>query len=638
MAFLSIWKLTIVRHGARLDAADKQWHLTSPTPYDPPLTYGGWNQSKALGNRIANILRTREGIEGAARKSSVIIHTSPFLRCVQTSMAISAGLAQDPGRVKISQSAGPKHTRDHSAPVLSSQSTGKPYKLGLITATAPAERSSKASIEKSLLRVDAFLGEWLTPDYYESITPPPGSTMMIASAKAEILRSEDYSSLVTNSDLNTKSHNRGFPGGWQSPTILAASKPLDGLSDLTSLGDALPRRDRGCSLSTTSTARYTGRHHELPSKIEHGVYQPPVPNYAISGSEPIPPGYVAHARDACVEVDYQWDSMRPPQQWGSGGEYGEEWSSMHHRFRAGLGNMIRWYAENDALDHHAAAASDEAVDAADLVLILVSHGAGCNALIGALTDKPVLLDVGMASLTMAVRRPSLSPMTDKPLHTHDLSLSSQYHMAIQASTEHLRRSTVTTPASSRTPSVASMTAFKDQNFDSSPHNRNASSGSASSLKRLPLYNVGPNPNQTWGSMSSPRGYAGPNAVRPATTGLWSSSTSLNKTIQTQDLDKDVVSDADSLMLSVHGAGAGAGTDDTKTKPTTPLLALDVHDPVAVADAELGVVLEMDREERGETGDDEADDIGPLGWATTSRRNGFTKRRWTVGESAATPPA
>jgi hypothetical protein len=50
-------------------------------------------------------------------------------------------------------------------------------------------------IKKSTIRVDAFLGEWLSPDYFESITPPPSSIMMVASAKADLLRREDYSHL-----------------------------------------------------------------------------------------------------------------------------------------------------------------------------------------------------------------------------------------------------------------------------------------------------------------------------------------------------------------------------------------------------------------------------------------------------------
>jgi hypothetical protein len=61
-------------HGARLDQANKDWHLTSPTPYDPPLTYGGWTQSRALGARIATLLQTRESSDLTPPASS---HGSP---------------------------------------------------------------------------------------------------------------------------------------------------------------------------------------------------------------------------------------------------------------------------------------------------------------------------------------------------------------------------------------------------------------------------------------------------------------------------------------------------------------------------------------------------------------------------------
>ena len=61
---LDIAHIHFYRHGARLDAADTQWHLTSPTPYDPPLTYGGWRQSQALGAKIASIIQSREGERG----------------------------------------------------------------------------------------------------------------------------------------------------------------------------------------------------------------------------------------------------------------------------------------------------------------------------------------------------------------------------------------------------------------------------------------------------------------------------------------------------------------------------------------------------------------------------------------------
>ena len=138
------------RHGARLDAADPSWHLTSPTPYDPPLTYGGWTQCRALGARIASLLQTREDALEAEtppndnppqasphdhsplrlprspsrprprkRKTHrVILHTSPFLRCIQTAVAIGAGMRGWPSSPRIRclvRAAVHVHTREGNA-------------------------------------------------------------------------------------------------------------------------------------------------------------------------------------------------------------------------------------------------------------------------------------------------------------------------------------------------------------------------------------------------------------------------------------------------------------------------------------------------------------------------------------------
>ena len=332
-----------------------------------------------------------------------------------------------------------------------------------------------------MLRVDAFLGEWLTPDYFELITPPPPSVMMVAGAEADLLRREDYSNLIHVRDTNTKNTFQGFPGGWGSPVVAAVSDQEDTpLPLLSSLAQALPKRDRTSSLGSagSSGSRHSGKVLSKVSTVnpaEHGIYQPPIPNYAISNAEVIPAGYVAHARDSCVTVDYQWDSMRDPHNWGNGGEYGEEWSSMHKRFRKGLLHLIHYYEDQESsskLEIKLGSSNEENVneDSAiedeediDLVVILVTHGAGCNALIGALTNQPVLLDVGMASLTMAVRKtsprstPVSSPDTSKS-HSRQTSktitISEDYDVKLVANTEHLRPSTNNTPTSSRTPSLA----------------------------------------------------------------------------------------------------------------------------------------------------------------------------------------
>jgi broad specificity phosphatase PhoE len=395
------------------------------------------------------------------RKHNVIIHSSPFLRCIQTSIAISAGLGQfhglgtggrDPLKAKPPpRHASPSQRNNHEhgrSPMLSA--IPEPDEGGTSPLRGSHHRSS--GVPKVRLRLDAFLGEWLSPDYYECITPPPGSTMMIASAKADLLRPGDVV-LTAEESTNGLPPAGNFPGGWGS----SSGGREDPLSSMSKLAEALPKRDRAGSHSVAEAigskmngkASYTISTTSLPKQ----GYIPPVPSYAISPSDPIPPGYVAHARDACLEVDYQWDSMRPPQDWGSGGEYGEEWSSMHRRFRKGLQDMISWYTQHpDSRDNtnghtgpiHEFQIDDD--DETDTVLILVTHGAGCNALIGALTNQPVLLDVGMASLTMAVRKSmsgppgnSFMPSVDSRRRSSiDAGIPYDYDVRLVASTDHLR--------------------------------------------------------------------------------------------------------------------------------------------------------------------------------------------------------
>lgn len=477
------------RHGSRLDAADKSWHLRSPTPYDPPITYGGFNQSRALGLRIANILDTREqaliaelkGQENGSstskprrKKHKVYIHSSPFQRCVQTSIGISAGLAQYQS---------PSLDRSRSDARARSPHTFRPSpRLHAVDDPRRAVRrqaEQNTGNNKTTLRIDAFLGEWLSPDYFEMITPPPNSVMMVAGAKADLLRGGeeiDQNALSPNPQTTRAGASNlwGSNNGSQplSSASTAPAKEGQGQMDMRSVQQSLPsipvRRDRAwSSAASPSSGRSSsfGRQSNSPLNPEPvKPYTPPTPHYAIAAIEPIPKGYVAHARDACVETDYQWDSMREPLLWGTGGEYGEEWSEMHRRFRHGLSSMVDFYShggkttdEQEAVAQAYGDGDADDEDNTEVVIIMVTHGAGCNALLGALTDQPVLLDVGMASLSMAVRkdvqstgRSSDRPITpklssesapsdiQKAVQSSSAGLSSLYEMKLIASAEHLR--------------------------------------------------------------------------------------------------------------------------------------------------------------------------------------------------------
>lgn len=298
---------------------------------------------------------------------------------------------------------------------------------------------------------------------------------MVASAKADLLRRGDY--IQEQNKDSSKGH---FPGGWNKLGTTASGTPSveAALPSMSSLGEVSPFRERSTSHAghpdfekskprdnkTSLTPRITRPPPRRP-------YEHPVPSYSVSPADPIPRGYVAHARDACIQIDFQWDSMRDPQCWGDGGEYGDEWSTMHKRFRRGLAGMMEWYHEHGAAPpksevpgfmfkvlsnnpspppaNHASDAflpvshDINAEDEEELILVLVTHGAGCNALLGAITNQPVLIDVGLASLSMAVRRaqprkPSTSTIYERRASVADAGMTEHFEMKHLASTDHLR--------------------------------------------------------------------------------------------------------------------------------------------------------------------------------------------------------
>jgi broad specificity phosphatase PhoE len=251
-----------LRHGARLDQHNPDWHLSSPTPYDPPLTQTGTAQAHQTGAAIKDALpHAPETSPSVSSSRRIVIHTSPFLRCVQTAVALASGLE-----------------------------------------------------EKVLLRVDAWLGEWLTPDYYTDIDPPPPARQLCQTAIA------------------------GLAG-----------------------------------------------------------------------------------RTEGIGVDWGWDSLGL----GGGGEYGEEWGSMHERFNGGLQRLLTYYEKESIRNNTADTTGDNAVET---VVILVTHGAGCNALLGALSRKPVLIDIPISSLSQAILRPSTPSSSPSQI---------EYELVLQASTAHV---------------------------------------------------------------------------------------------------------------------------------------------------------------------------------------------------------
>ncbi|KAF3222075.1 hypothetical protein TWF106_005854 [Orbilia oligospora] len=407
----------ICRHGARLDASDPVWHLTSPTPYDPPLTYGGWTQARTLGNRIATHILSQISSEypvsgspapkpaekgstwsagpketkkeappptipsispAAASKlgnTKVIIHTSPFLRCVQTSIAVTAGMSQYFSDINVK--------------------TVTPDGSGSSTGASTGVTSKLVVHPRPMLRVDGFLSEWLCEDYFTDITPPPATDLMVGTAKIDLMRPSSASGLRKD-------------------------KPI---------------------ISQPSQTLISPPHHHSHHRAHSVGFVPPVATSAIGKNEPIPRGHVSHAKEF-IDIDYAYDSLR----YGDGGEYGEEWGRMHKRVKIGFEKIVKDYADGEirpclksssttsfeqlaaaqnagAKGGNAGSKSTESTEAAaaaakdipgSTIMIFVSHGAICNALIGAMTHKPVLMDMGIASMSMGILIPSSTTATTAP--------------------------------------------------------------------------------------------------------------------------------------------------------------------------------------------------------------------------------
>lgn len=684
--------LFVVRHGNRLDAVDAQWHLTSPTPYDPPLTYGGWIQCKALGARIAAILHEREAEDEAAslstdttqprrkRRYKVIIHSSPFLRCIQTSIAISAGLASNPSP-RLSASASIEDVAAQVKPSrfnqTSSFSNPAPTRSRPTISTdleTPLSSQAPAKVERTVLRLDPFLGEWAAPEYFEHITPPPKSSLMLISAVAELLRVESYSHFNHFAPSSVRvapstpsplwnSPSRGSPLASHSESAETDSLSLD---TLPKLRDALPG-----SRSDTAMDRKAGHRSSVSDPTVSRGYTSPMPAYAVSTTQPIPAGFVAHARDACVDIDYQWDSMQEELSWGEGGVVPEEWAAMHQRFRKGLKRLVDWYATTDSPeqmvtktattpnpikfnnyednDSSSAVDDDDEVDV-EPVVILVSHGAGGNALAGAISNQPVIADVPTSSLTVARRRrefdgsrevvdPRAITSLDDALLRQKLTVPDLYELKMFANTDHLLASSLKPMGRLSSRSMTSL----DQTHGQQPgDNRgkfvNASLGSMRRSSPKPSSSLQPPSNSALdkGGITVGSGVTSFAATRPSQTnswGLWTPKQELP--VVDKDLD---------LPTTLHFS-----QEKTADKPVEPPSSNLQAEPkggqipgssLDEEDNEEAVLEGEDDEEN-----DKFDENGlpsfsgtglwgtprPPGKAERTRDFTSTKRRWTVNE-------
>lgn len=162
---------------------------------------------------------------------------------------------------------------------------------------------------------------------------------------------------------------------------------------------------------------------------------------------------------------------------------------MHKRFRAGVQSLVDWYSTAEMPTRpvtkiarpgvrNGSADGEEDVET-EAIVILVSHGAGCNALIGAITHQPVLMDVAMASLTMAVRKPSVERSSYSEASKNMPPVHELYDLKLFANTDHLR-SPVETPVSRGPPTPGAMNGIRGRHssFSTSENSFSWNEGSA----------------------------------------------------------------------------------------------------------------------------------------------------------------
>lgn len=627
--------------------------------------------AEVLRQEIAN-RKKAEPVATKPKRYQVVIHSSPFLRCIQTAVGISAGLAQNPLPVPdCSHTNEDNHIFDTPVPEPHDESKGDKGKTGISNNSARLP----PTFQKSILRLDACFGEWLSPEYFEMITHPPSSEMMLGIAKAELLRREDYKN---NPHFHVHSQSISINSGrlWNSPFMQPenSAKVLDPMEDLSPLEVALPSKNESASEDFPKVTNCRN--------VDPLGYVPPFLGYSSSKNGPIPQGLVAHARDECLDIDYQWDSMRDPLNWGDGGLFGEEWTMMHKRFRKAIQSLVDWYTTCDnpgemvtkvikspTVSSHTSewAIDDEEYDTENFVVI-VSHGAGCNALIGAITRKPVLMDVGQASLTLAVRQ---DEKLDNVLKASSKSsegvvpVNDVYDMKLFANTDHIRSSS-TTPSQSRSSSMAntlngqrgrfpsnsfstptgnfslmdsnsSRSSSANATFTSYHHSANHSS----SIPRSPHVGAGSggitvgSGVTTFTNNMTPSGLA-----RSPSVGLWSPMRSLSRGSEAND------EDGDSMVLNfAHEKSSFLGQNTPKEKdkgrPSPLSITSNSKDdagtnPEAAISSEKKYAAELPSQDNLALGTGAGGLWGipaprPPGEAERMRDTSSTKRRWTVNE-------
>lgn len=249
----------------------------------------------------------------------------------------------------------------------------------------------------------------------------------------------------------------------------------------------------------------------------------------------------------------------------------------------------------------------------ELVLILVTHGAGCNALLGAMTNQPVLMDIGLASLSMAVRRdeprstPAPATLHERRLSVVDTGMPDTYEVKLSASVDHLRPGVDPSKLPSAQAQPQSPVVLPSPLLD---HRRRFTGSSTTSTPSEAPFSIG-EPYRTRNSSMSRTMSSGSNsrfiqsamsgAVSPAG-GLWSGTstpageieTGLHSTYQ-QTRSKSTITTAPALSCSEKDNKSIPQVEGA-CKTTSPLTRLDSKEEREVGDKSTPLVSAATRKQ------------------------------------------
>ncbi|KAI7876497.1 histidine phosphatase superfamily [Mucor mucedo] len=149
----------IVRHGERLDHTDKLWQ---PDPslgiWDPPITPKGFKQAEKTGSTILEMLR-QQTID--IKNANIVIYSSPFQRCIDTSIGVVKGL-----------------------------------------------RKSKNITKTPTLRIDIGLGEWMCERFFDSVCP---AQYLMSRQQEKLARQQAFSySMLAKKSFITPEEEEGM--------------------------------------------------------------------------------------------------------------------------------------------------------------------------------------------------------------------------------------------------------------------------------------------------------------------------------------------------------------------------------------------------------------------------------------------